>query len=165
MKNKFNIRGEVTAVFVSFRGEMVECIIDTKSLEKLHEFEGTFRGVWNDSAKGIYVMGYDMSYNPPKNTMIHRYLTGADDTLVVDHIHHNTLDNRLEQLRVTTQSINMLNKDTSKPSYKKVTGLLWYENKKKWRAYAKRNGKYNHIGYFLEYDDALKALENFKNQI
>lgn len=159
MKNKFSIRGEITAIYVSFRGGLVECIIDTKSLEVLHEFDGTFRGVWNDTTKGIYVMGYDMSYTPKKNTMIHRYLTGADEANIVDHINHNTLDNRLFNLRVTTQSQNMLNKDPSKPSYKKITGITWYENRNRWRVKIKRYGEYHHIGYFKEYEDAVKALE------
>lgn len=165
MKNKFNIRDEITAVFVSYPEGFLECLIDTKSLEKLHEFEGTFRAVWSENTKSYYVMGYDRSYIPKKNTMIHRFLMDADDeNMVVDHINHNTLDNRLCNLRLVSQSINMLNRDPEKESYKKVSGVNWYENKKKWRARAFVNGINKHIGYFTDYNDAVKAVCDFKNK-
>lgn len=158
MKNKFNIRGEVTAVFVSYQEKLIECLIDTKSLEILHEFDGTFRAVWNENTKSFYVMGYDRSYRPKRNTMIHRYLVNADESMVVDHINHDTLDNMISNLRVVTQSTNMLNPDPVKRNYKNVAGVTWYENKKKWRA---RVGS-KHLGYFEEYTDAVNAVSVYK---
>lgn len=164
MKNKFNIRGENTAIYVSYQEGFLECLIDTKSLERLHEFDGTFRAVWNEYTKSFYVMGYDRSYVPKRNTMIHRYLTGADETMVVDHFNHDTLDNRLSNLRVVTQSENMLNRDPSKESFKKITGVSWYENKNKWRAKVFKGGISSHIGYFEAYEDAVKAVIDFKSK-
>ena len=45
------------------------------------------------------------------NSMLHRYLIDAPDGYHVDHINHNTLDNRKENLRVVTHLANNLNRE------------------------------------------------------
>jgi len=140
---------------------MLETLIDTKSLEILNDFEGTFRATWNESTKSYYVHGYDRRLGPKKNVMLHRLLTGAPEGLVVDHINHNTLDNRMDNLRVVTQSENVRNPDPKKRPLK-VIGVTWYESRKKWRVKKRINGKYYHIGYFENKDDAIRALRNFE---
>lgn len=56
----------------------------------------------------LYVINSDRKY-------LHRLLVGAEKGQVVDHINHNTLDNRKCNLRICTQSDNKLN------SYKAFT--------------------------------------------
>ncbi len=48
---------------------------------------------------------------PLGNSMLHRYLIDAPDGYHVDHINHNTLDNRKENLRVVTHLANNLNRE------------------------------------------------------
>ncbi|CAM4408509.1 HNH endonuclease [Paenibacillus xylanexedens] len=154
MKNSFEIRGTETAVFLSSREGLIESVITTKSLEVLNNFQGTFRAVWNENTKSYYAMGYERVYGKKINIMMHRYIVSCTDDLVVDHVNHNTLDNRIENLRVVNQSQNMLNFDPAKR--RTITGISWYEDKKKWRV--RIQGK--HIGYFSELHEAeKKALE------
>lgn len=151
MKNRFEIQGENTIVFLSSREGTVQSVVNTKSLEVLNDFQGTFRAVWNENTETYYAMGYERRYGRKTNVMMHRYIIGCPDSLVVDHINHDTLDNRNANLRAVNQSQNMLNLDPSKR--KQVPGINWYEDKQKWRVRIK--GK--HVGYFTDLSEAEKV--------
>lgn len=45
-----------------------------------------------------------------KKIYLHRFLMDSPEGLIVDHINHQTLDNRRENLRVVTHSENMKNR-------------------------------------------------------
>lgn len=163
MKNKFRIDGEVTTVFLSSGDGIKEAIIDTKSLEILNDFEGTFRAVWNQNTKSYYAQGNDLT-NKKKNVMMHRWVMCAPEGMVVDHLNHDTLDNRRSNLKVTTQSHNMLNLDPRKLQGR-VPGVKWYESRQKWRAVVTVNKKEHHLGYFKQKEDAVIAVETFRKAI
>jgi hypothetical protein len=164
MKNKFEIVDSVTKVFLSSKDGVIESLIDTKSLEVLNEFEGTFRAVWSDKTKSFYAMGYEPRYGKGKNVMMHRWITGVDGESVIDHINHDTLDNRLCNLAITSQSKNMHNPDMRKLQGR-IPGVRWYENKQKWRVVVTVRGKQNHLGYFDDKREAIKVAEEFRKTI
>lgn len=165
MKNKFRIDGETTVVFLSSGDGIKEAIIDTKSLEILNDFEGTFRAVWNHNTQSYYAQGYDLTNSTKKkNVMMHRWLMCAPEGMVVDHLNHDTLDNRKSNLKVTTQSCNMFNLDPRKLQGR-VPGVKWYETRQKWRAVVKVNGKEKHLGYYKEKVDAVIAVETFRKAL
>jgi len=78
----------------------------------------------------------------------------------VDHIDHNTLDNRKANLRVCTRSENARNNSghsTRKAPYKGVYFEKLATGAKKWRAYTRMNGKRLWFGYFLTAEDAAES--------
>lgn len=79
--------------------------------------------------------------------------------IVVDHINNNPLDNRVENLQLITNRENC-SKDTKGTS--KYTGVSWCKIKKKWVTRFKFNGKYLHLGYFI---DELEASNAYKNKL
>ena len=71
---------------------------------------------WGVFKKGKYL--YAVSYPKNKRIFLHHLVAGKPKKgFVVDHINHNTLDNRRENLRVVTLLQNRLN---SKKSDKKL---------------------------------------------
>lgn len=70
----------------------------------------------------LYVVNSDRKY-------LHRLIVGAEKGQVVDHINHNTLDNRKDNLKICTHSENRLNSfksftDTQKLSKKQIKQIL-----------------------------------------
>lgn len=69
---------------------------------------------------------------------------------LVDHINHDTTDNRLCNLRIATSSQNCINK-------KKQCGIYWHATGKKWTAVITKNYKTTHLGMFANRKDAVDA--------
>ena len=86
---------------------------DYKTLSRYHWF--------------IYIGGY--TYNPDLGQM-HRFILNATNPdLVVDHINHDRLDNRRENLRICTQQQNQFNRSVrrdNKTGYKGVKTHKWF---------------------------------------
>lgn len=77
--------------------------------------------------------------------------------VVIDHINGNGLDNRIENLRVVTQADNQKNKKVGKNNESGVLGVAWYKPSSKWVARISKDGKWSHIGYFDNFEDAVRA--------
>lgn len=118
--------------------------------------------------------------------LLSRLVMKAPNGVYVDHINHDTLDNRKSNLRICTQSENMCNSFKRKTYRGKKTtsqykGVNWANDakfsKNQWRAYITINGKRCPLGrYYSEkmaayaYDCAAKqnhgefASLNFSDQ-
>jgi len=79
--------------------------------------------VVGDEAKGHYVYVFDQG----KMVALSRLILGAPDGLLVDHINHDTFDNRRANLRLATSTENNRNrrkkKSPSTSMYKGVTRM------------------------------------------
>lgn len=98
--------------------------------------------------------------------LMHRYIMNAPEHLEVDHIHHNTLDNRKSELRLGTRPQNCANQ-MPKEGSSKYKGVCWDKPKRKWVSQITLNGKVYFLGYFTNEEEAgqaydAKALELFE---
>ncbi|HDU1553696.1 TPA: HNH endonuclease [Klebsiella pneumoniae] len=73
----------------------------------------------------------------------------------IDHINHNRLDNRIENLRCVTRAENARN--LGQRSTEKRNGVSWKESRKRWHAQITVGGKSLHIGYFTGLAEATAA--------
>ncbi len=95
-----------------------------------------------------------------KTTYLHRLIVSAQTDDYVDHINHNTLDNRVENLRICSNSENLMNRGKVPSSNSSgVIGVIFINERNKWRSEivipkTKRN---KFLGYYTNKDDAIKA--------
>lgn len=75
----------------------------------------------------------------------------------VDHINHNKIDNRIENLREVTQLENCRNMKISKLNTSGSCGVNWHKANKKWTACITINRKRKYLGSFDDMADAILA--------
>lgn len=140
-----------------------DVLIDTEDLEKVKDIN------WNveldSKGKKFYVR------NRKKNLRLHRVITNCPPNLVVDHINHNTLDNRKSNLRICTTKENNQNTNLENEFPNKTTGIygisLWNcKNKKSNKTYCYYKVQYKKfkIKVFKELEDAKKYLEECRKE-
>lgn len=95
---------------------------------------------------------------------MHRYIMNAPKGMVVDHIErvsNNICNNRKNNLRICTQSQNLMNY-VEKPSNNKSghIGVHWCKKNQKWMAYLALMRKFKNLGYYDNFNDAVEARRN-----
>lgn len=120
--------------------------IDKSDLEGIKDYRW-----WLDSN------GYVTTKTNSKKVRLHRLLMNTPENFVTDHINHNILDNRKQNLRIVTQSQNCMNR-------KDVKGYYWRKNINKWQVLIKINQKGIRLGCFKKEKDAIQARKNAEQQ-
>lgn len=112
-----------------------------------------------------YAIACDGSVNgKQRRVMMHRLIAKPEDGLLVDHINHNTIDNRRENLRVCTRSENCRNRKLGTPHSSKYKGVCLSQRGgevKKWVAQITVNGRTRKIGRYVTEEDAARAYDEY----
>lgn len=98
------------------------------------------------AVSGLWVNG------KTKNIKMHQLIAGKIEGLVIDHINHNKLDNRKENLRHITRQANAMH-------MKKERGIYWNEQRQYYVVQIRLNGKTKHIGCTKNKEDAIKLRQ------
>ncbi len=91
--------------------------------------------------------------------LMHRLILSACKGEDVDHINHNTFDNRKVNIRICTRAQNMANANPWKNKSSKYKGVFWSKHDKKWVTQITYNYKTIHLGYYKNEVDAAKAYD------
>jgi len=110
-------------------------------------------------AEGTHKNCYAVRKENGKSIKMHRQITNAPDHLVVDHIDHNGLNNRKENLRLYTFAENCRNLRSSRHKTSKYKGVHWRKRSKKWAAAIRCNNRTYHLGYFHDEIEAARAYD------
>jgi hypothetical protein len=97
---------------------------------------------WNKNTQSFYAFRAIRIGKVRTSQSMARQILGLkkDDKRQADHIDHNTLDNRITNLRIVTIQQNSFNRNPA--------GYSWHKASKKYRARIKLNDKEIHLGYF-----------------
>lgn len=94
---------------------------------------------------------------------MHRDIIGAKTGQIVDHIDGNGLNNQKSNLRICTNSENILNvRDLQSRNTSGVSGVSWCRREKRWFARVQVAGKRKVLGYFQHLEDAAMAVINYQ---
>ena len=84
-------------------------------------------------------------------------MNNKNKKLFVDHKNHCKNDNRKSELRLCEHYQNCMNRNMNNLGTNKVVGVTFCENVGKWRARIGYKGKRITLGFFINFDDAVKA--------
>jgi len=91
-----------------------------------------------------------------KTISMHRLIMGNPINLQIDHINHNGLDNRKENLRICSSIENRFNCNSYKGSSSKYKGVSWDKNANKWSSKIRINKILKHLGCFKSEIEAAR---------
>lgn len=114
--------------------------------------------------------GYKRIKLPSGSYLQHRlawlYMTGVMPTKFIDHIDGNPSNNKFDNLREVSQSLNIQNRRKASKANKssKLLGVSYHSRDKLWRARIMINGKDMCIGYFKDKFEAHNAYLEAKRK-
>jgi hypothetical protein len=159
LKNKHEINGDITTVFVRYKGVEYPCLVDTDVFWELRKLNCTWCA--NPMGHTMYAVKNKRVNGKTDIQLMHRLILGlkSGDGKMVDHIDGNGLNNLKNNLRVATKSQNAQNifHARSSTGYRNV---YWDKNKKKYYARIQHHGKMINGGAFNDIHSAIqKAAE------
>lgn len=140
--NDYNLNGEYGIGYTS-KGE--EFYFDLEDYDLIKDY------CWHINEDGYVVS---------TNNLFHRIVMGSPDLYYdIDHKYglKTRNDNRKYNLRIATKSQNMMNVKRKSNNKSGVTGVIWHKRRQKWRAFITINKKLIELGFFVKFEDAVKA--------
>lgn len=136
--------------------------VDSEDVPMLKEYH------WCLSLKRdkFYLYNYRGPHGSRTISILHRLVMNAPSGLVVDHVNHDTLDNRKSNLRLCTTRENLWNTPAvnTKNKTSGLRNISWNKNANKWAVAVMKNRKPIHIGYFADLEDAKIAAEQARKR-
>ena len=127
MITNYKIDGEITTLYIPHKGTMMEAYIDTEDLHRVLQFSK----YWSISMNKEHPKGYVVKavYDPEikrarTQVRLHKFVLNYKGKNKIDHINHNSLDNRKSNLRIVTVEDNSRNRErkniNNKSGYRNV---------------------------------------------
>lgn len=165
MKNRFEIHGDTTIIFLNRKdGTILKTLIDTDDLAIVDGYKGTWFAHRDPKTNYFYPRMTIWDGNRNKAVILHRIIMNAPKGTHVDHINHDTLDNRKSNLRIVTCAQNLQNQLGHKNSKSGIRGVSWSSLHKKWRCHATLNGKSYFLGLFKDIKEAEKIVSKWRKE-
>lgn len=135
-------------------------IIDAEDFERVNLFK--WYAEWSPITNQYRAARTDENRN---HVYLHRFIMNPPDGMHVDHINHDTLDNRKDNLRICSQSNNNKNQRIRCDNTSGYKGVTWDKQHKKWKSQISKNGKMKTIGMFDNKISAAIAYDAYAIEI
>lgn len=138
-------------------------LVDDEDYELVmqHKWHVDERRLPSGRIKGPYAVATTYPGGRRTNVKMHKLITGWPQT---DHINHNGLDNRRENLREASNSQNAYNQRPQIGRASAFKGVRWHPQTGgaaggRWMAAIQSNGVVHHLGHFLSEEEAALAYD------
>lgn len=138
------------------------------------DFERVNKYTWQVNPAG-YAMtdvytpstGYRSKDHKATKVSMHRMVMGEPEDMEVDHINHDTLDNRQSNLRIVTHAQNMANMKTHRDSKTGVKGVYIHRSglARPYRARITFYGNVIDLGLYATVEEASTAYNDMAKQL
>ncbi len=146
--NRFEIKDDHVVVYANNTGS--EFYVDLDDWPKVSEHG------WYENDKGYLCSRVD-----GKIARLHRLIMCPEDGILVDHKDMSPANNRRSNLRLCTNSQNLMNKSESSNNKSGMRGVFWVDRHRKWVARIQQK----HIGYFAKFEDAVTARKKAEKEL
>lgn len=152
--NTFDLSGDYG---IGFTNKQEDFYFDLEDYEKIKKY------CWYMSHGYIYAQNSNL--NGGGVVSLHRLIMDCNDkNFIVDHINHNTSDNRKSNLRIVTKQQNAMNQSLRTNNISGVTGIHFVKEQQKWWARIKHNNKTINLGLYEDFSDAVKARKEAEDK-
>lgn len=166
-KNQVIIDGDTTTIIA---GKLLYQVkIDTEDLEKIQSYNAAVQVKGNRNNQFMYpfilVRNGVNERGKTKHTslMLSRLIMNASPGMVVDHVNHDTMDNRKDNLRVIAPTYNSKNRSgANKNSVSGYSNVAFINGR--WTVQLQIDGKNTVFGRFQEINDAIRMAEEMRNK-
>lgn len=169
MKNRYEVHGDVVEIFLEHKskGLKMSTFVSARHLDRLLSLDRTWSPKPDKSGKYFYPGSTSKKNGKNYTLFLHRWIIDAQEGLIVDHINHDTLDNRDENLRQVDKVINGRNRRGANSNNKSsgVRNVVWVKKTSKWMVAIEDRGKVIHVGSYAELKDAEQAAINAREAI
>ena len=144
-QNKYEFADEYVIGYTSNTNK--QFIFDVDDYEKVSKYH------WYEETNG-----YIRSSGQKKEdkVLLHRLVMGFPEDIVIDHINHNTFNNKKSNLRIATTSQNAMNRIKSSNNTSGMSGVVWVKSRNKWKSQIKFNNQLIFLGEYDRFEDAEK---------
>ena len=130
----------------------LKVLLDDDDYEKIKNNFNNMKWSITKNHKGLYVQKRVNG----KNIYLHRYIMNNPDG-IVDHINHNTLDNRKNNLRITNNANNLRNGTLRTNNKTGINGVYYDRIRNKYLVKIKVNYKTIYLGRYNTLEEAKKV--------
>lgn len=99
------------------------------------------------------------------NVYMHQVVAKTPKGYDTDHLNRDKLDNRLENLRATTRSLNKFNVGLIATNTSGMKGVRWDASRGKWFAFITIMRKMYNLGRFDNVEEALDARKRAESKL
>ena len=130
-------------------------IVDDDLFDYLNQWR--WSATWSPITRSFYATTGSLENKKRKTLYMHREIMNTPKGFDTDHINHDTLDNRKQNLRVATRSQNTINTPKYINNSSGFKGVSFHKGNKKWRVQITKDYNPISLGYFTDKEEAALA--------